>query len=35
MIKDSLRTMQRVLSGIFERQQTPFSQSGLAIPETR
>ena len=32
-IKDSLRTMQRVLSASSKDKKPPFSQSGLTIPE--
>ncbi len=32
-IKDSLRTMQRVLSAFSKDKKPPFSQAGLAIPE--
>lgn len=33
LIKDALRTMQRVLSAFSKDKKPPFSQSGLAIPE--
>jgi len=33
LIKDALRTMQRILSAFSKDKKPPFSQSGLAIPE--